>query len=772
MIERVAIEVTGLVQGVGFRPFVYSLARSLDLQGFVQNRGAHVYVDAEGDPAALTSFITRLHTSAPRGASVDDLEPIRLRPAGHRGFVIAPSDAGHDTAVRMPPDFATCDECLRELFDPDNRRYRHPFITCTACGPRFSVIARLPYDRANTTMAAFEMCGRCRAEFEAPCDRRFHAQSTACHDCGPSLSAYDRLQFLAKGEAALGRALTVIAGGGIVAIKGIGGFHLACDATSEQAVDELRRRKRRDARPLAVMLPSVYASLLAPMHRTALMALTSPARPIVLVDRLAVDLPNEWSLAANVASGSPSIGLFLPYTPIHHLLLHDIGRPLVVTSGNRSQEPMACDDEEACQQLIDIADLFLTHDRSIARRCDDAVVSVQADGVAPIRRGRGQAPAPVRLAEEAPATILAVGGHLKSACCVAKGRSAYLSPHIGDLESVSACDSFARTVAGYRRLLDIEPQIVAHDLHPDYFSTRFAVAQSAEHHVAVQHHHAHVLSCAAEHRLTDPVIGVAFDGAGLGDDGAVWGGEFLVVDGTSCHRQAHLKYVPQPGGDAAAREPWRMAVAHLAAAGRLPDSIAERLAAGVTAARLNVALQMVAKGVCSPPTSSMGRLFDAVAAIMGLRDEAAFEGQAAMELERVAAEHAPQPYRFDLETGGTVWAIDAAPVVGAIAEGVLAGGAHAEIAANFHDAVGLMVTDVVRRIGQRTGIRQVVLTGGVFQNTRLSRDAARRLTLAGLDVYQHRQVPCNDGGLALGQALQAVRLARAGRLAEGRYACV
>ena len=774
MMQRAAIEVTGLVQGVGFRPFVYSLATELDLRGFVQNRGGHVFVDVEGEPGALTTFVDRLSSQPPPMAAIDRVQCVRLTPANHQQFVIADSAASAGTDLKVPPDVATCDQCLAELCDPANRRHRHPFITCTNCGPRFSIIRKLPYDRAETSMGAFAMCGHCRADYLDPLNRRFHAQAIACPACGPTLVALGAGGRLAAGADALQLAGQTLLSGGIVAIKGIGGFHLACDATNEAAVAELRRRKGREARPLAVMVPDAHGRRLgAAAGAATLDALTSADRPIVLIAQSI----NTLGFASNVAAGSPTVGVFLPYTPIHHLLLHDANRPLVMTSGNRTDEPMVCDDESAVAQLGDVADLFLTHDRRIQARCDDSVVRVDDQRVSMVRRARGHAPSPLRLAGGGHSfaglpAVLAVGGHLKNTFCLTSGATAYLSPHIGTLDSAASYQALSDAVDQMTALLNIEPEVIAHDQHPDYASTRFALAWPAATRVAVQHHHAHVLSCLAEHACTEPVIGVAFDGAGLGTDGAIWGGEFLIIDGVECRRAAHLAYVPLPGGDVAAREPWRMAVAHLTAAygpqlGPLDDKIAKR----VTPSKLAFVQQMIARGVCSPPTSSMGRLFDAVAALVGLRDVAGFEGQAAMELEAIASSSTTLTYRFATLTESDVWTVDAAPVIRQIVADVAAGRPRGEISAAFHGAVADMIASVAAGIARQTGVRRVALTGGVFQNALLSQSAARALGAEGLDVLEHRLVPCNDGGLSLGQALFAVRAMHANAVSEEHTAC-
>ena len=771
MTERATIEVTGLVQGVGFRPFVYSLAVALDLRGFVQNRGAHVLLDVEGEPAALHTFIDRL-AIAPEPAIVAQVQSRPMPPANYERFEIAGSVTIPEAGVRLPPDVATCEACLRELFDPANRRHRHPFITCTACGPRYSIIIGLPYDRSRTSMREFEMCRECRSEYLNPLDRRFHAQAIACPQCGPSLAARRGRGAHLEGAAALDRAVAVLREGGIVAVKGLGGFHLACDATNPSAVARLRRRKGREDRPFAVMTPDATGRrIAAAAGPSALSAQVSRERPVVLMPRAALPQDLRGQLAGNLDAGCPAFGLLLPYTPIHHLLLADIDRPLVMTSGNRSDEPMACEDEAALQQLEAIADLFLTHGRRIETRCDDSVVRIDGDRISPVRRARGYTPSPILLAEDTPVTVLAVGGHVKNTVCLASGGHAYVSQHIGSLESPASYAALGETVAHLGRVLGLVPDVIAYDLHPDYLSTRYAMDRAAPR-IAVQHHHAHVLSCVAEHGWTGPVIGVAFDGAGFGTDGAAWGGEFLVVDGLQCRRAAHLAYVPLPGGDAAAREPWRMAVAHLAAAygddlGPLGDAIATR----VPADRLSVARQMIARGVCAPPTSSVGRLFDAVASLIGVRDRCGFEGEAAMALEAIATSATPLRYRFEYDTAPTVWTIDAAPVIRGLSADAQRGEAPGHIAAAFHEAVAHMIADITARLSQQTGIRHVALTGGVFQNALLGHHAARALNAAKLTVLEHRVVPCNDGGLSLGQALFAMRVVTADALSGEQTAC-
>jgi hydrogenase maturation protein HypF len=765
MLDRRVIEVHGRVQGVGFRPHVYSLASALGLRGFARNEGAHLVIDLEGEPGAMRAFLDRLASSPPPRATIERVEVHAAAPARHRDLAIAPSvrAAGE---VRVPPDVATCDACLAEMHDPSNRRFRYPFINCRDCGPRFTIVAGIPYDRPRTTMAGFVMCGACRREYEDPLDRRFHAQPIACPACGPALAARDSRSGARSQDRPLERAVEALRDGRIVAIKGLGGYHLACDAGREASVADLRARKGRDAKPLAVMVATL------PLAGPAQRVLESPERPIALVER--DSLPGAFlaSLAPGIAPGCPAIGLMLPYTPLHHLLLGDVGGPVVMTSGNTADEPLAFDDEDAWARLRGMADLFLLHDRPIHTRCDDSVVRVTVGGVLPVRRARGFAPAPIVLAEASPEPVLAVGAHLKNTFCLLEGRQATVSQHVGDLETVAAYQGLVEGVDHYCRLLELTPRIVVHDLHPDYLSTRFAQEFPAERRLAIQHHHAHVLSCAAEHGVAEPVIGVAFDGAGLGADGAVWGGEFLLAEGHRFERMAHLAYVPLPGGDRAAREPWRMALAHLATAGGPAASEAiARLAERIPAPVFGPVGQVIVRRVGAPPTSSVGRLFDAVASLLGIRDQAAFEGQPAMELEALAGTAPGLRCRFDIDTSRVPWTIDAAPVIRAIAGGTMRGATPASLAAGFHDALAALIADVSARISAAAGVRRVALTGGVFQNARLTSAAAAALAARGLDALVHRRVPCNDGGVALGQAVCAARVLRHGAGEGDRTTC-
>jgi hydrogenase maturation protein HypF len=711
-VERRRFRVTGVVQGVGFRPFVYGLARRHRLGGFVLNDGEGVVIEAEGAAERLDAFARALRDDAPALARVDSVTVEALAARGERTFAISPSRATGRSAL-VPPDAATCDECLHELFDPDDRRHRYPFVNCTQCGPRFTIVRSVPYDRPNTTMAGFAMCGNCRREYEDPADRRFHAEPICCPACGPTLSM------------PLDEAVGLLREGAIVAVKGLGGYHLACDAADEDAVARLRSRKLREDKPFAVMTGDPRALAVATPEEEALLA--SAERPIVLVARRA-----DARVAASVAPGSPWLGLVLPYTPLHHLLLHDFAGALVMTSGNRSDEPIAYEDDEARSRLGEIADAFLAHDRPIHRRCEDSVVRASF----PVRRSRGYVPSPLALPVAAGRTIVAAGAELKSTFCVARGRLAFLSAHLGDLDAEPAYRAFRTDLELYLAMLGVEPELVAHDLHPEYLATKWALAQEVEA-VGVQHHHAHAAACLAEHGETGPALAVVFDGTGYGSDGTLWGGEVLRCDLASFERLAHLDPVPLPGGEAAIREPWRVAAVHLERAGR-PVPF-ERWPVVRESLRAN-----------APRSSGMGRLFDAAAALLGVRSRVNYEGQAAVELEHLAAETAAEPYPWRLGDG--------AALVAACHDDLAAGRPRAEIAAAFHESVAAAAAAACAEAG---GPPSVVLSGGTFQNLRLLDSTRRRLEALGFRVLTHRRVPPNDAGISYGQAAVAAAVADA-----------
>jgi hydrogenase maturation protein HypF len=651
----------------------------------------------------------------------------------------------------VAPDAATCDACLRELRDPHARRYRYPFVNCAHCGPRLTIVTRAPYDRERTTMASFAMCDACRSEYDDPNDRRFHAQPIACPACGPRLRALDRNGTELPGSA-LSLGARALREGWIVAIKGIGGYHLACSARDALAVAELRKRKWRDEKPFAIMVADLDAAeALCEVSALERDVLTSPARPILLL-RKRPDVP----VAPGVAPGRSELGVMLAYAPLHHLLLDELGGgPLVMTSGNRSDEPIAFEDRDALVRLAPIADLFLVHDRPIHTRCDDSVVRIiqsPTPSVTSIRRSRGYAPAPLALPLPLAQATLAVGGQLKSTFALGVGRRLILSHHLGDLDHPDALASYRAAIDHYCDLFRMTPTRIAHDAHPDYASTREALARASDPAslYAVQHHHAHMASCMAENRLVGPVIGVCFDGAGYGDDGAIWGGEFLVGGYAAVRRVAHLAYVPMPGGARAMREPWRMALVHCAAAGL--DPARSPTAGRVSSQAAESVLRMSERGVASPATSSVGRLFDAVASLVGVCDAATFEGQAAMALEALAGDGpSDRAYPFDIREDGDHWQVDPAPAVRAVVADVERGDAPGAISRRFHDGLAALVADVCIRIRMRTGVDRVVLSGGVFVNARLAEQTARRLEDARFHVHRHRVVPPNDGGICLGQ---------------------
>ncbi|CAN5832088.1 carbamoyltransferase HypF [soil metagenome] len=764
MVERRVIAVEGIVQGVGFRPFVFGLARRLELRGHVRNDLSGVVIDVEGDCAALDDFVAALSASPPRLAAVERVR-CEIRPLSRfRGFSIAPSDATRGAAAAasgvsiatVAPDAATCEACLHELFDRTGRRSGYPFVTCTACGPRLTIALAAPYDRARTTMAPFALCAPCLAEYTHPLDRRFHAESLACPACGPRLEWRGPGTDAPPTADALAACAAALRAGQIVALKGIGGFQLVCDATAEAAVTRLRRRKRREAKPFAVMVQDLStARSLCHVDDAEAALLGSIAGPIVLLRRRA-----DAHVAAAVAPGMPTLGVMLPYTPLHHLLLRATG-PLVVTSGNVSEEPIVTDNAEALGVLSGVADAFLLHDRAIAIRCDDSVAAVVAGAPQLLRRARGYVPGSLSLPVAAPAPLVALGGHLKNTFCLVRGRTAHLSQHIGDLDSAAARQSLLQTVAHFAALFDAAPRLAAHDLHPDYATTGLAAELGVERSFAVQHHHAHIASCLAEHGIDEPVIGIAFDGSGLGPDGAIWGGEFLLVEGVTCQRFAHFAYVPLPGGDAAVRHPWRTAVAFLHAAygGELDSCIDLPPFKAAPAAELSLVRQLLLRGVRSPPTSSAGRLFDAVASIAGIRHHARFEAHAAIELEAAAGDAPAGCYPVDFTAAGDGWTIETAPIVRGVVADVRAGRPLHETAARFHATMCATIVRGAIRVRGCTGVRRVALSGGTFQNRRLTADAARALAGEGFDVLLHRRVPCNDGGLSLGQASIAARLA-------------
>jgi hydrogenase maturation protein HypF len=765
--ERREVSVRGIVQGVGFRPFIYALACRHGLSGLVCNDAEGVRIEVEGAQEGLERFLRGIEEDAPPLAVVEAVAWRPLAVLDEREFRIEESREGAQRRALISPDVATCEDCLEELFDPTDRRYRYPFTNCTNCGPRFTITRSVPYDRAMTTMAHFEMCPECRREYDDPSDRRFHAQPNACPVCGPQIRLLGRFgqELHYEPEDPTQRAAQLLRERAIVAVKGLGGYHLACHPFDEGAVRTLRGRKVRQDKPFALMtrnLEQVRELCRVGLEEEKL--LTSPSRPIVLLERLA-----RSRIAEEVAPRQNTLGVMLAYTPLHHLLLYDAGIPLVMTSGNNSDEPIAYRDEEAFEQIGAIADYFLVHDRTIHMRTDDSVMRVAEREVYPIRRSRGYAPAPLGVAESFGQHTLACGGELKNTFCVAKERHVFLSHHIGDLENYETLRSFREGIEHYCRLFDVRPELVAYDLHPEYLSTKYALEleEAGLPAVGVQHHHAHIASCLADNERPgeELVIGVALDGTGYGTDGAVWGGEFLegsVEEGFE--RRAHLEYVPLPGGAAAIRQPWRMALAQLIALYGEEEAIKLPLAVVRQAGEQNMRLvaRLVERGLNTPPTSSAGRLFDAVAALVGVPGtrRTTYEGQAAVELELVAEGPVRHGYPFRLRPEEDGWIVETGRILGEVVEDLLAGRPAAEISSAFHRTMAEVVVagcEMIREVG---GVSAVALSGGTFQNLLLLEQVVRLLEEKGFEVYRHRRVPANDGGLALGQAVLADRVFR------------
>ncbi|MGW2817387.1 carbamoyltransferase HypF [Streptomyces sp. NPDC001415] len=761
--ERAAVyfQVDGTVQGVGFRPFVHRLASGLGLDGWVSNSGGRVEGAVAGPLDAVRNFGGRLRADAPVLARVRGvrLSPLRSRPpAAGSGFTVRMSDpAGARGGLReIPPDVAICPACLRELFDPRDRRHRYPFVNCTDCGPRATVIEALPYDRIRTTMRGFPLCAACLREYNDPADRRFHAEPLACPSCGPRLAWQ-----ASRGESALGAAVKTIADGGIVAVKGLGGYQLVCDAADQAAVSELRLRKNRPAKPFAVMAQDLSAvRRLARMSDTEHRLLDSAARPVVLLAARA-----GTAVAPAVHPGTDRIGLFLPTTGLHHLLLHELGRALVVTSGNRADEPIATDDADAQRQLGGIADGFLTHDRPIRARYDDSVVRAVGRSVTTVRRARGLAPSPLPLPRGTPTPLVAVGAQQKHTFTLAARGSAHLGPHTGDLADARTLDAFGGTYAHLRELTGIEPKAVAHDLHPGYLSTQWALTQDMPC-VPVQHHHAHLAACAAEHGLDAPFTGVAYDGLGFGDDGTLWGGEIMVADLTGYRRAGRLATAPLPGGEAAVRHPWRMALGHLYGSeplgtprpfGWLTAPFTDRL----EPAAVTVVRTMINRRVNCPRASSAGRLFDTVASLLGLADSVSYEGEAALALETAAGDLHAVPLALNIVRAGGLWVYDPAPTLTDLLERQLGGEPTGRLAAAFHLTLAIATAELVGRAVADGAPRTVCLAGGCFVNGRLLTEVRRRLRAQGLRVLTPSAVPMGDGGISYGQAaIAAARLAK------------
>jgi len=748
-----AIHITGVVQGVGFRPFVYNLATRCDLSGWVNNSPDGVHIQVDGSPNGIGAFLTALENEPPPLAHIESITAVDCQPEGYISFEIVPSTHAGEINQAVSPDVTLCEDCQQELLDPTDRRFQYPFINCTNCGPRFTIIRAMPYDRPATTMSEFEMCPECREEYSDPSNRRFHAQPIACPECGPSLWLSDYAgNVLARGDNALRQAVDLLRAGSIAAIKGLGGFHLACDAANDEAVRELRRRKGRIDKPFALMMRDInMVEQYCIVSNEECDLLTSKERPVVILQRLP-----DAGLSPEIAPGQRTIGVMLPYTPLHLLLFEgETPIPLVMTSGNLSGEPIITENGEVLRALEAVADVFLLHDREIHIRADDSVVRHASQGVMPIRRSRGYVPTELTLPLLGP-NVLAVGAELKNTICLTRDSHAVVSQHIGDVDTLGSLQAFEETTAHFEDLYGIRPDVLACDLHPDYLPSKFAHQRAMDAGiplVAVQHHHAHIASCLAEHGHPGnrPVIGVAFDGMGLGTDGTIWGGEFLVANYADFQRVSHLKTVPLPGGDKATHHISRCGLAYLYTSHIEPD-VDLPLFENMTVEELRIIKQQMQTGVNAPLTSSMGRLFDAVASILGLRQVVQYEGQAAIELEAAVdpLEHRVYPFEVGNE-------IDVSPMLHMLLADLRNGVSIGEIAARFHNCLSQMIVENVLHIREMYPLGEVVLSGGVFQNVTLLSQTTEKLQRAGFKVLTHHKVPPNDGGLSLGQAVVAMR---------------
>ena len=760
---RRQIEVSGIVQGVGFRPYIYRLATSRKLKGTIRNTSAGVTMEIQGPAETVEDFTARLPAEAPPLARITNLTIHDVACNGDRDFRIIHSHEGEEIRTLISPDVAICADCLREMFDAKDRRYRYPFINCTNCGPRFTIIRDIPYDRPSTSMAAFPMCAACLAEYENPLNRRFHAQPNACWECGPRVELWDQSGRKIDCSDPVVEAASALRSGLVVAVKGLGGFHLAVDATNPAAVALLRQRKRRVEKPFAVMVPDLRAAgEICELEDAARMVLESIQRPIVLLPR-----KSPSRISDEVAPFNRYLGIFLPYTPLHYLLLAEGKfKALVMTSGNLSEEPIAIDNREAADRLRGLADCFLVHNRDILLRCDDSVVRVAGGVTRHLRRSRGFVPVPVFLKDDQTRkdgpSVLAVGGELKNTICLTKGRHAFLSQHVGDLENVESYGFFHEAIEHLERILEIRPQIIAYDLHPDYFSTRWALEQSGVELVGVQHHHAHIASCMAENHLDGRVIGFALDGTGYGTDGKIWGGEVLLAGYEDFERAAHFEYVPLPGGAAAIREPWRMAVSYLAQHfGREFLNVDIPFVRQLDRRKVEFLLRMMEQGVNSPLTSSCGRLFDAVAALAGIRQQVNYEAQAAIELEMaMTVSEQDRAYPMRLLPDGEHWIISTRPLFEALLDDLGRSLPIGAISRRFHDGLVECFVDLATLLREKTAMDRVCLSGGTFHNIYFSQRLEARLFEAGFQVFTQKEVPSGDGGLSLGQALVAAAKGR------------
>ncbi|MGA3085303.1 MAG: carbamoyltransferase HypF [Thermodesulfobacteriota bacterium] len=751
MKKRYRVYIQGIVQGVGFRPFIYQQAVGRSLSGYVTNTSQGAELEVEGEDEVIEDFLQTVQTNPPPLARITDfrVEPLPL--VHDREFTIRQSVVQEERSALISPDIATCPDCLKELRDPSDRRFQYPFINCTNCGPRYTIIQDIPYDRDKTTMAPFAMCPDCAEEYHSPMSRRFHAQPIACWKCGPQVSLHDSQGRFMDQASPIQETARLLKEGRILAIKGLGGFHLAVDATQEEAVVRLRTRKHREEKPLALMsrdLEQVAAYAFIGNEEAEI--LLSKERPIVLLSK---KLPNP--IASSVAPGNQYFGVMLPYTPVHHFLMDHDFIALVMTSGNLSEEPICLDNDEAFRRLAGIADFFLVHNRDIYLRSDDSIIQRVANRTRQIRRSRGFVPVPIFLREPV-SPVLACGAELKNTICLTKDNRAFLSQHIGDLENLETLNFFKLTINHLKQILQIEPEIIAYDLHPDYLSTRYALEQQGLRSIGIQHHFAHIVGGMAEHGLQEKVIGLSLDGTGYGLDGRIWGGEILVADLSSFERKGHFAYLPMPGGSKAIKEPWRMAVSYLYQAygeglWELPLPFLQRQ----DKSKIEIILRMIRQGINSPLTSSCGRFFDGIAALIGLRDFVAYEGQAAMELEMLQGREAEVPYPLEIVEEQGVLQVRPQPIIQGVVQDVLNNNSAGSISRRFHLTLMEVLTQVCRKIRDDSGLEKVVMAGGVFQNRTLLAGMEERLQKEGFQIYSKALIPSNDGGIALGQAVAA-----------------
>jgi hydrogenase maturation protein HypF len=748
---RACVQVKGVVQGVGFRPFVYDLAKENDLKGWVLNDEKGVMIEIEGQKERVKNFLSGL-SSPPPIARIENTAILYEAPLGYSDFEIKTSENGEDKCVLVSPDIATCQDCLDELFDPRNPRFHYPFINCTNCGPRFTIITNVPYDRANTTMSPFKMCPTCSSEYHNPADRRFHAQPNACPECGPALQLFSNDGNLIKTHDPLREAIVLLKRGAIIAIKGIGGFHIACDATKENVVASLRARKYREDKPFALMCRDMaVVKSLCVVDNIASALLASKERPIVILPR-----KSDAIIASSVAPFQKTLGVMLPYTPLHHLLFDQEVRVLVMTSGNVSDEPIVYSSKEAFSRLCTVADFFLVHDREIYTRCDDSVVKPLGGTKVFFRRSRGFTPFPIKLNKKGK-HILACGADMKNTFCLTKDDYAFMSQHVGDMENFETLRSFELGIDLFKKMFQIEPELIVHDLHPDYFSTSYANRLDLPK-IGIQHHFAHALSCMAEYSAKGPCLAIIMDGTGYGEDGCIWGGEFLQVNVQGYKRLGHLRYIPLPGGDKAVQEPWRMAAIYLQRIyGRL-EALSIPFLKEIDLERWSQIRLAVKSHINAPLCSSTGRLFDAVSAILGIRMAVNYEGQAAIELEQIAqcGEEGEYPFRVLDENGSIIW--DPDPIIEAVVEDLKRKESPAVISARFHNSIVRVLSRTAKRMRQATGLCDIFLSGGVFQNTLLLGRARDVLKEEGFNVHIHQNVPSNDGGISLGQAFYGINL--------------